>query len=357
MRAEGGAEAERPEPREAPGAWRDVDKFSDKLLGRARPGALERTGVSRNGRRLGERRSHECCPRLGPPVFTSGRIRSIGLDTISGTVATSIAEPPLTRPSFVPFRHPVVEFPDCWLGCYQPARIQPRRGALLTFHNTRSAITWADDCDAAGSMLEYAAPPSPGGAEWPRRAAEQASLTEASHERFAYGMDGRVGARCLAAAALALALGAVEARADHIFTLSGVTFDDGTSATGTFTTNDALTSLVNFDITTTNGAITGFNYTPATADPASTSLPAIIVLEPASLDHIIQLTFDGGLTLGRCADLDRSIRQFRTGRRRYPSTGHCGLVSSAQPPSPSRPRSPWPGPPPWCGWGCRAAEA
>jgi hypothetical protein len=105
------------------------------------------------------------------------------------------------------------------------------------------------------------------------------------------------GARLLAATALALALGAVEARADHIFTLSNVTFDDGTSATGMFTTNDALMSLLSYDITTIDGAITGFHYTPATAGDGSTSLPAIIVLEPASLDHILQLTFNGGLTL------------------------------------------------------------
>ena len=118
------------------------------------------------------------------------------------------------------------------------------------------------------------------------------------------------GARLLAAAALTLALGAVEARANHVFTLSGVTFDDGTSATGMFTTNNGLSSLVDFDITTTTGAITGFHYTPATAGSGSTSLPGIIVLEPASLDHIIQLTFNGGLQLAGAADLDWSIRQF-----------------------------------------------
>src|SRR4051812_18393853 len=101
----------------------------------------------------------------------------------------------------------------------------------------------------------------------------------------------------MAVAALALALGAAEARADHIFTLSGVLFDDGTSATGTFTTNDALTNLVGFDITTTTGPIAGFEYPPATAGSGPTSLPTIIVLEPADLSHIIQLTFNGGLTL------------------------------------------------------------
>src|SRR5262245_8536461 len=86
------------------------------------------------------------------------------------------------------------------------------------------------------------------------------------------------GGRLLAATALALALGAVEARADHVFMLSGVTFDDNTSATGTFITNDTFTSLFDWDITTVTGSIPGFHYTPGTSDNSSTSLPFIIVL-------------------------------------------------------------------------------
>jgi hypothetical protein len=102
-------------------------------------------------------------------------------------------------------------------------------------------------------------------------------------------------ARFLGAAVMALAAGVVDARADIVYDLSGVTFSDGTTATGTFTTNDAITSLLSYDITTTTGAIAGFEYTPATAGSSSTSLPGIIVLEPADLSHIIQLTFDGDL--------------------------------------------------------------
>jgi len=105
------------------------------------------------------------------------------------------------------------------------------------------------------------------------------------------------GARFLAAAVLALALGAVEARADHIFTLSGVTFDDGTLATGTFSTNDGLNSLLDWDITTINGAIPGFHYLPGTSDSSSTSLPFILVVNtPPALDHILELTFVSPLT-------------------------------------------------------------
>jgi hypothetical protein len=146
-------------------------------------------------------------------------------------------------------------------------------------------------------MLECAAQPSRDGAEWPLRRAAEAHLME-SYMRFSrMGWMAGTGARLLTVAAMALALGAVEARADHVFDLSNVTFDDGTLATGNFTTSNDLTTLVTFDITTVNGTIAGFEYTPATAGSGSTSLPGIIVLEPASLDHIIELTFNDGLTL------------------------------------------------------------
>ena len=130
--------------------------------------------------------------------------------------------------------------------------------------------------------------------------------------------------RLVAAAALVLALGAVEARADHVFTLSGVTFDDGGTATGTFTTNDALTSLVSFDITTSPGTNIGFEYTPATAGSSSTSLPFILVLDtPPALDNIIELTFTGLTAAG--APITIGQRQFRTDPERQTSrrVGPC----------------------------------
>ena len=98
--------------------------------------------------------------------------------------------------------------------------------------------------------------------------------------------------RLVAAAAFVLALGAVEARANHVFTLSGVTFSDGGTATGTLTTNDALNSLVSFDILTSPGINIGFEYTPATASSSSTALPSILVLNtPPALNNILELTF------------------------------------------------------------------
>ena len=142
------------------------------------------------------------------------------------------------------------------------------------------------------------------------------------------------GAGLLAAAALALAVGAVEARAEHVFTLSGVTFDDGGTATGTFTTNEALNSLVSYDITTSGGTLTGFEYTPVTSTSSSSSLPSIIVLETASLDHLIQLTFTG-LT---AAGAPITIGQFDSFEQ-DPSSAHrqvvAGSVVAAAVPEPS----------------------
>jgi len=100
----------------------------------------------------------------------------------------------------------------------------------------------------------------------------------------------------LAVGTILFLAGAGPASANITFTFSGVTFDDGGTLTGTFITNDTATALIDFDITTAGGAVTGFEYTPGTAGSGSTSLPGIIVVEPASLDHILQVTFSGGLT-------------------------------------------------------------
>jgi len=101
--------------------------------------------------------------------------------------------------------------------------------------------------------------------------------------------------RLLAAVGIVLMLAAGQAAANIIFTFSGATLSDGGSLTGTFETDDTATNLIDYDILTSGGVLTGFNYTPATANSLS-SLPFILVLEPASADPILQVTFDGGLT-------------------------------------------------------------
>ncbi len=141
--------------------------------------------------------------------------------------------------------------------------------------------------------------------------------------------------RLVAAAALVMALGAVEARADHVFTLSGVTFDDGGTASGTFSTNNALNGLVSYDITTSGGTLSGFEYTPATSSSSSTSLPTILVFETASLDHLIQLTFTGLTVAGSPILIGQfdSFEQDPTSAHRQVLAG--SVVGAAAVPEPS----------------------
>jgi hypothetical protein len=102
--------------------------------------------------------------------------------------------------------------------------------------------------------------------------------------------------RFLLLVGMVLFLTAGQASATIVYTFSGVTFIGGGTLTGTFTTNDTFNSLIGFDITTSAGPGIGFHYTPATAGSSSTSLPFIIVLSTPTLDHLLQVTFAGGLT-------------------------------------------------------------
>lgn len=146
-------------------------------------------------------------------------------------------------------------------------------------------------------------------------------------------MRGR--ARFLTAAIAALALGAAEARADQLFTLSGVVFNDGTGITGTFTTNDALNALLDFDLTTVDGAVTGLHYVPGAVDDSSTSLPAIIVLSTASPFRSFQLTLDGLTTAGAPVLIGQfdSFEQTDGGRREIVAGSVVGAAAIPEPSS------------------------
>jgi hypothetical protein len=124
--------------------------------------------------------------------------------------------------------------------------------------------------------------------------------------------------RLLAAVGLILSLAAGQAPANILYTFSGATLDGGGTLTGSFTTDDAISALLDFDITTSAGAGIGFHYTPATAGSSSTSLPFLLVLSTPTLDNILQVTFDGGLTaLGATILLDTfsSFEQTTSARR------------------------------------------
>jgi len=94
---------------------------------------------------------------------------------------------------------------------------------------------------------------------------------------------------------LSLSLTAGQAFANITYTFSGATFSDGGTLTGNFTTNDAITSLLNYNITTSAGANgIGLNYTTANSQSTPTSLPFILVLDApnvASAADILQVTF------------------------------------------------------------------
>ena len=125
---------------------------------------------------------------------------------------------------------------------------------------------------------------------------------------------------------LALSLAAGQASANILFSFAGVTFDDGGTLTGTFTTNDAITSLLNYNITTSPGIGIGFNYTPVTAPVNFSSLPSIIVVETPALDHLLEVTFNGGLTaLGAPILLGTfdSFEQGTAGARRVITAGEA----------------------------------
>jgi len=94
---------------------------------------------------------------------------------------------------------------------------------------------------------------------------------------------------------LSLSLAAGQALANITYTFSGATFSDGGTLTGNFTTNDAINSLLNFNITTSAGAGgIGLNYTTANSESTPTSLPFILVLDSpnvVSAANILQVTF------------------------------------------------------------------
>lgn len=146
-------------------------------------------------------------------------------------------------------------------------------------------------------------------------------------------MRGRAG--FLTAAIAALAFGAAEARADQLFTLSGVLFDDGTAVTGTFTTNDALDALLDFDLTTVDGTITGLHYVPGAVDDSSTSLPFIIVLSTAGPFRTFQLTLNGLTAAGAPITIGQfdSFEQTDAGRREIVEGSVVGTAAIPEPSS------------------------
>lgn len=95
----------------------------------------------------------------------------------------------------------------------------------------------------------------------------------------------------------AIALLTAPAYANVIFNVSGVTTTGG-ALTGTFTTNDAISSVVSFSITTPAASpFTTFTYTPSTATVTASTLPSqYFRLDTAGSVNELQFYFATGLT-------------------------------------------------------------
>jgi hypothetical protein len=139
--------------------------------------------------------------------------------------------------------------------------------------------------------------------------------------------------RLLSWVGLVFLLAAGQASANIIYTLSGVTFSDGGTLTGTFTTDDTSHTLIDWDITTSPGSGIGFHYTPGTSGDSSTSLPAIIVVEDAGPTNILQITFSGGLTATGATILIGTFDSFEQGPdgRRDITAGAATVATAPEP--------------------------
>ena len=136
---------------------------------------------------------------------------------------------------------------------------------------------------------------------------------------------------------LALSLSAGHALANITYTFSGATFSDGGTLIGNFTTNDAINSLLNYNITTSAGAGgIGLNYTTANSESTPTSLPFILVLDApnvVSAANILQVTFTNLTAAGSPITLGTfsSFEQHAQGNARRDITAGSVIVAAAIP--------------------------
>ena len=106
-----------------------------------------------------------------------------------------------------------------------------------------------------------------------------------------------------ASAALASFIAAVPAQAATLnWTLSGVTFNDGGTASGTFSTDSTTGGVLSFNVATTAGAIqtTGFTYDAATSFLFANNYfsPNSFILANNTVTRYINLRFVNALTAG-----------------------------------------------------------
>ena len=97
----------------------------------------------------------------------------------------------------------------------------------------------------------------------------------------------------LLAALLSIILGGT-ARADLIdWTLNGVTFDDGGTASGTFRVNTVIRQVISWDITTTTGSVvSGHHFSSALPNQNFSNYTSNAIIVDDAAGNEIELTFD-----------------------------------------------------------------
>jgi hypothetical protein len=100
--------------------------------------------------------------------------------------------------------------------------------------------------------------------------------------------------RLLSTVYLALVLASGPASANIIFSFSGVTFDDGGTLTGTFTTDDTISSVIDFEIDT-RGPVIGTTYSPGVGGCGFALGANPFTLGCGNGDEALQIVFTGPL--------------------------------------------------------------
>jgi hypothetical protein len=99
---------------------------------------------------------------------------------------------------------------------------------------------------------------------------------------------------------LAVSFGAATstAKADIVWTLNNVKFDDGTTLSGSFTVN-VYGVVTNWNLLTVDGTLTGYDYTPTINAQAHYPITNYVVfnhLTPAAYNGYLDLVFQNPLT-------------------------------------------------------------
>ena len=147
----------------------------------------------------------------------------------------------------------------------------------------------------------------------------------------------------LAVATLIVALAGVghQAEANIVFTIQDASMKDGDGndagmLTGTFTTDDALTTLIDYNITATAASepvfsFPGFVYTPATSSLTAPFLPTYFRLDSSGGDEL-RLYFSSALTAaGASLSTANSYEHEAAGGNRYLTGGSVTAFNGSVP--------------------------